>query len=127
MMLGNRIDKGTQELPKRFHELGTDGGVLLDDFVLGVGQTARLVQDLAGDLHLPDVMQQGRPTKFGPLFCRESHFSGNHIGVGPGTFAVASGIAIMTIESCNQDHQGLGCLACRLAEALVLHLGHGST
>ena len=76
---------------ERRHELAPELGVLLDGLELGVGQLARLVEDLGGHEQLADVVQQCRPSEVVELGAGDLELLADHVGVGADALRVARG------------------------------------
>jgi hypothetical protein len=107
-MASDGVDPGTEEGPEGLDQTGPRFGMAAEDFPLGGGRLARLVQDLDGDDQLPDVMEEGAPADLVGLERREVEFLDDEIGQGAGPFAVTSGAAVVGVQSRGQSDDFLG-------------------
>jgi hypothetical protein len=72
--------------------------VLLDDFEFGFGEFARLVQNLMGDLHLPDVVQVGAQPQGGESVLRQPERTAHCLRILRDPAAVAEGVAVRRFD-----------------------------
>ena len=130
VVLVDRVQPIAQPVRQRIHVRDAGGGVGLDERELLVGRPPWLVQDLARDVELAEVVEEGGPVEPVELLGGKLEFLGDHVGVGADSFAVPAGESVVIGEGGEQFEQVLpvGAFPVRLVEIgdALLHLAGGA-